>query len=370
MKKSLFFTMILLACMMTACGKKSDKVESTESMVKESEESSTESTEQIEETMAYSRFVFENGVQFNDTVDQVTEKGINLDFDDQEVCGYRSAQLYVPGRKKSCLENLVPDALFYQFVPDENILEDVYALFGYNEDMQPNSVYDYYYEIYSDKYGTTLDETSLSNIAEITFADRLTEQRKDTDYAEDVSKKDIWLAHDEADYVMVELKYYTVPSLEQDYTIVCFHHLSGDIVDSVITQNSNEKEESIRQSQDQNTTDHESFTNQYGSSNTKCAHAGCNNPIASSGDTNCCTIHSSRCLNCNAYIDEDAMYCMDCIESSYSNKSSGSSTNSSGANGYDMPNEEDESFSDYIKRVDPELYDDLQDAYNDATGQR
>lgn len=32
----------------------------------------------------------------------------------------------------------------------------------------------------------------------------------------------------------------------------------------------------------------------------------------------------------------------------------------SGAGGYDMPNE-DESFSDYVKRVDPELYDELYD---------
>ena len=56
-----------------------------------------------------------------------------------------------------------------------------------------------------------------------------------------------------------------------------------------------------------------SFTNQYGTPTTKCAHAGCNNYIASSGDTNCCTTHSRRCLECGKYIDEDATYCMDCI---------------------------------------------------------
>ena len=32
-----------------------------------------------------------------------------------------------------------------------------------------------------------------------------------------------------------------------------------------------------------------------------------------------------------------------------------------------MPNENDKSFSDYVKRVDPELYESMQDIYDDAT---
>ncbi len=61
-----------------------------------------------------------------------------------------------------------------------------------------------------------------------------------------------------------------------------------------------------------------SFTNKYGTSTTKCAHSGCSNYIASSGDTNCCTQHSNRCLECNGYIDEDALYCVDCIKNAVS----------------------------------------------------
>ena len=57
-----------------------------------------------------------------------------------------------------------------------------------------------------------------------------------------------------------------------------------------------------------------SFTNKYGTSTTRCAHSGCSNYIASSGDTNCCTTHSRKCLNCKCYIDEDAMYCMTCLK--------------------------------------------------------
>lgn len=61
-----------------------------------------------------------------------------------------------------------------------------------------------------------------------------------------------------------------------------------------------------------------SFTNKYGTSTTKCAHSGCSNYIASSGDTNCCTQHSNRCLECNGYIDEDALYCVYCIKNAVS----------------------------------------------------
>ena len=71
------------------------------------------------------------------------------------------------------------------------------------------------------------------------------------------------------------------------------------------------------------------FTNKYGTSTTKCVKSGCDNYIASSGDTNCCTKHSNNCLNCNCYIDGDAMYCMSCLSSSSSNKSNSSSKSSS-----------------------------------------
>ncbi len=112
-----------------------------------------------------------------------------------------------------------------------------------------------------------------------------------------------------------------------------------------------------------------SFTNKYGTPTTKCAHSGCNNYIASSGDTNCCTTHSNKCLECNKYIDEDAMYCMDCLtkasnqtidqSNSYNNSNLYDSGNSYGSSGgYDQP-KEGESFSDYVQRVDPELYNSL-----------
>lgn len=56
-----------------------------------------------------------------------------------------------------------------------------------------------------------------------------------------------------------------------------------------------------------------SFTNEYGTATTKCAHSGCDSYIASSGDTNCCIMHSNNCLECGKYIDEDAAYCMNCL---------------------------------------------------------
>ena len=107
------------------------------------------------------------------------------------------------------------------------------------------------------------------------------------------------------------------------------------------------------------------FTNKYGTATTKCAHSGCNNYIASSGDTNCCTLHSNKCLKCGKYIDEDATYCMSCLTNAASGSSNKGSSSSSGSTytdydydtgGYDMP-KEDESFSEYVERVDPEMYD-------------
>jgi hypothetical protein len=59
--------------------------------------------------------------------------------------------------------------------------------------------------------------------------------------------------------------------------------------------------------------DYSYFSNKYGTKSTKCAQSGCNNYIASSGDTCHCVAHSNKCLECRCYIDGDAMYCMDCL---------------------------------------------------------
>lgn len=55
------------------------------------------------------------------------------------------------------------------------------------------------------------------------------------------------------------------------------------------------------------------FTNSYGTAKTKCNHKNCSNLIAMSGDTNCCIMHSNKCNNCGIYIDEDAIFCMECL---------------------------------------------------------
>ena len=75
------------------------------------------------------------------------------------------------------------------------------------------------------------------------------------------------------------------------------------------------------------------FTNQYGTPQTICAHSGCNRTIASSGDTNCCTVHSAKCLNCGKYIDEDAVFCMDCLTKSVTKSSGNSSSGNTSSKG-------------------------------------
>ncbi len=52
-------------------------------------------------------------------------------------------------------------------------------------------------------------------------------------------------------------------------------------------------------------------------------------------------------------------------------KPSSSSSNggvSYGQGGYEMPNGSDDSFADYVQRVDPDLYNAMQDRYNEAVG--
>ncbi len=68
-----------------------------------------------------------------------------------------------------------------------------------------------------------------------------------------------------------------------------------------------------------------SFSNKYGTPTTICAHSGCDRYIASTGDTNCCSIHSNKCSSCGCYIDEDAMYCIDCIKKAYGKSTTKSS---------------------------------------------
>lgn len=72
------------------------------------------------------------------------------------------------------------------------------------------------------------------------------------------------------------------------------------------------------------------FTNKYGTATTKCNIRGCDNCIASSGDTNCCVFHSNKCLECGCYIDNDAIYCMTCLTKAASSYSDSSFTNKYG----------------------------------------
>ena len=119
-----------------------------------------------------------------------------------------------------------------------------------------------------------------------------------------------------------------------------------------------------------------SFTNKYGTSTTKCAHSGCDNYIASSGDTNCCEKHSKKCLNCGKYIDEDAAYCMDCLTNAVKSSSGGSSSSYSssskstsskcrykegGKEVCDSPCESGSNFCSYHKKY-------LDDTYNSLFG--
>lgn len=105
------------------------------------------------------------------------------------------------------------------------------------------------------------------------------------------------------------------------------------------------------------------FTNQYGTVDTICAYPGCSRNIASTGDTNCCIDHSNKCLNCSCYIDSDAMYCMACLSGSING--SNETYDYDKGYGYSSP-KAGQSFSDYLKEQDPDLYDTITNNYNSA----
>lgn len=152
----------------------------------------------------------------------------------------------------------------------------------------------------------------------------------------------------------------------------CSQQDTGKSTDNTTTATEATSEETTSVKSSTYTSTTKSFSNKYGSSTTKCVVSGCNNYIASSGDTNCCTAHSNKCLNCKKYIDGDAMYCMDCIYSaaskssktttkSYSNSSSGTCKYKSGGQYVCSKSATNGS---YCK----EHYEYLQDAYNSLFG--
>lgn len=45
----------------------------------------------------------------------------------------------------------------------------------------------------------------------------------------------------------------------------------------------------------------------------QCLHSDCNKMAVDSGDSRYCEVHSNMCAICGCYIDEDAMFCLNCI---------------------------------------------------------
>lgn len=45
----------------------------------------------------------------------------------------------------------------------------------------------------------------------------------------------------------------------------------------------------------------------------QCLHSGCTNKAVTTGDSIYCESHSNKCTECGKYIDEDAIFCLNCI---------------------------------------------------------
>ena len=106
-----------------------------------------------------------------------------------------------------------------------------------------------------------------------------------------------------------------------------------------------------------------------GSSYSGSSYSG-SNSIGSSNECYICGESASKKVGSNWYcykhakLVDDHSYDTNDSYNSYNN----SNNSNIGEGGYEMPNENDKSFSDYIKRVDPDLYNDINSNYNDAAG--
>lgn len=89
----------------------------------------------------------------------------------------------------------------------------------------------------------------------------------------------------------------------------------AEINSPIATEGTSEAKDQVIHAEDvpYSSTDRIGFTNKYGTKTTVCAHPGCTDYIALSGDTNCCVAHSSKCHDCGCYIDEDGFLCVSCI---------------------------------------------------------
>ncbi|MBT9774928.1 hypothetical protein GPL15_00195 [Clostridium sp. MCC353] len=45
----------------------------------------------------------------------------------------------------------------------------------------------------------------------------------------------------------------------------------------------------------------------------QCLHSDCSKLAVTTGDSRYCDVHSNKCGECSCYIDEDAMFCLNCI---------------------------------------------------------
>lgn len=86
-----------------------------------------------------------------------------------------------------------------------------------------------------------------------------------------------------------------------------------ETVQSEITDEGSPKQtESTQQDTTEIPTTKGFFTNAYGTPTTICAHRGCNMYIVSSGNSNCCRVHSSTCKECGIFINEGETLCQHC----------------------------------------------------------
>ena len=217
------------------------------------------------------------------------------------------------------LDNTIPFGLLNQYTTKENVEQYMGTTYEFEDEIMGNGYCMTYagYELYGYQGKLIFHLTSDYSLESIEIDGELAPDGftyDDAYYVSKIIEKKLNVSPHVGHYEGTQYRFY---SDNIEYLIDTFRckttyaKMRGYTKINLIASNTGKE---YQKNEDDN-----SFSNAYGTSTTICAHDGCTNYVASTGDTNCCVMHSNRCAECGKYIDEDAIFCASCIRKSTEN---------------------------------------------------
>ena len=329
MKKNIIILVAAMLLFVTGCSSKSDKNDPVESVFQNIHTQETAAAMAEEETAAYAEPVAE-------TIDYT-----GFSQEAMEDILYRVPESW---RKTDYSNETIKQNMYYLDESNDNCIMTMYL--NINNQIYTREQAEEYMDIFMNGFFSS--QNSYSSNGEIS-----------------VHKSNVPARHGSYLSNGVEVDVYCyLPSTTNVFILSNWHNPNSSnridedtyrkVIDSVQLPELDVEDDTP--SADTNKSQSSGFSNEYGTATTQCAYPGCSQKIASSGDTNCCTKHSNKCGNCGCYIDSDAMFCMSCLSGSLGGSSD--SYDYDKGYGYTAP-KKGQSFSDYVKEQDPDLYNSL-----------